>query len=302
MYYEINEKAAATARQFWSFREYKDGSCTAEYRSQVDRCYQIAKEAKAKTDESKHDYIDYLADKFAKKLAEYYNKDIHIQMMCPSVMVAGPANFSVKKKERQNRADEKNRQFYNYVMGIMDKIENICNGSYAINSADPKAIDLLEEKIKDLETKHEYMKAANVHWRKNHTMKDFDDLTDEKADILDKSINDSLYKVPYATYELQYNKAAIKAAADRLERLKKIKAAGDSEYIYTWGKVVNDTTDMRIRFIFDGKPEPEIRDLLKSNGFKWSPKNTAWQRQNTNNGIYAAKQVIKKLEEIYNAN
>lgn len=30
---------------------------------------------------------------------------------------------------------------------------------------------------------------------------------------------------------------------------------------------------MRYQIIFEGKPEPEIRTLLKSSGFKW-----AWQR------------------------
>ena len=27
---------------------------------------------------------------------------------------------------------------------------------------------------------------------------------------------------------------------------------------------------MRLQLIFDGKPEPEVRDILKSNGFKWA--------------------------------
>lgn len=54
---------------------------------------------------------------------------------------------------------------------------------------------------------------------------------------------------------------------------------------------------MRIRLIFDNIPNEEIRTILKSNGFKWSPKNSAWQRQLTNNGIYATKQVLETLKE-----
>ena len=54
---------------------------------------------------------------------------------------------------------------------------------------------------------------------------------------------------------------------------------------------------MRIRLIFDNIPDAETRDMLKNNGFKWSPKNSAWQRQLTSNGIYATKKVLEQLKE-----
>ena len=34
-----------------------------------------------------------------------------------------------------------------------------------------------------------------------------------------------------------------------------------------------DFTDGRVRFKFDGKPDAEVISVMKSNGFKWSPKN-----------------------------
>lgn len=52
---------------------------------------------------------------------------------------------------------------------------------------------------------------------------------------------------------------------------------------------------MPVQIVFDGKPEPEVRDLLKRNGFRWAPSQGAWQRQLNNNGIYAAKDVLKEL-------
>jgi len=33
--------------------------------------------------------------------------------------------------------------------------------------------------------------------------------------------------------------------------------------------------------------------LLKSRGFRWSPRNEAWQRQLNNSGIYNAQYLIK---------
>ena len=40
----------------------------------------------------------------------------------------------------------------------------------------------------------------------------------------------------------------------------------------------------------------ETRELLKRNGFRWSPRNSAWQRQLTANGKYAAHQVMDVLD------
>ncbi len=57
-------------------------------------------------------------------------------------------------------------------------------------------------------------------------------------------------------------------------------------------------TYMRIQLFFEGKPEPEVRDILKSNGFRWAPSVGAWQRQLNNNGKYAVERVIRELEEM----
>ena len=61
-----------------------------------------------------------------------------------------------------------------------------------------------------------------------------------------------------------------------------------------------NVTDGRIRFRFDGKPRQEVIDIMKSRGFKWSPSNKAWQRQNTPNGVYSAKKVIEELAQYEN--
>ena len=71
----------------------------------------------------------------------------------------------------------------------------------------------------------------------------------------------------------------VNACRDLAER----SVGGDEVHEHPWGKVVVAFADERYRFIFDGKPEQEIIATLKSNGFKWSPKNSAWQRQITSN-------------------
>jgi hypothetical protein len=55
---------------------------------------------------------------------------------------------------------------------------------------------------------------------------------------------------------------------------------------------------MRLQLIFDGKPSDEVREVLKKNGFKWSPKNGAWQRQLTDNAICSLKRVTETIKAI----
>ena len=110
------------------------------------------------------------------------------------------------------------------------------------------------------------------------------------------------YSQPYPSFELTNNNQNIHRLMDRLENLKKLKQRADkpteSKYQNIDGlEVIENADDMRIRLIFDNIPDSETRDLLKNNGFKWSPKNSAWQRQLTSNGIYATKKVLEQLKE-----
>lgn len=49
--------------------------------------------------------------------------------------------------------------------------------------------------------------------------------------------------------------------------------------------------------IFEGVPDQKTREILKYHSFRWSPKNSCWQRQLTNNAKYALKAIIKTLDE-----
>jgi len=58
--------------------------------------------------------------------------------------------------------------------------------------------------------------------------------------------------------------------------------------------VQNEILD-RIQLLFDGKPAPETISALKGEAFRWSPREGAWQRKNTNNGVQAAYRVLRGL-------
>ena len=47
----------------------------------------------------------------------------------------------------------------------------------------------------------------------------------------------------------------------------------------------------RLQIIFDEKPDADTRTALKNEGFRWSPKEGAWQRQLNDNAIRAANRL-----------
>lgn len=299
-YFHINESSARTAHNMMSMRDYSEGSTTTGYRSEVDKAYDIAdKVAEKKPEEAERVYR--LAERYSKKMAEYYNKESSIGMMCPSVMISGAGNFPVKKKERQLAAWERNHEFYQYVQGILAKIENILYGREIIKSDDERAIEKLEEKLEDMKKLQEDMKAANKALRLKDKEAGNDQLremgySEETIEELRKP--DYLGRVGYPNFQLSNNNANIHRVEERLKRLKAVKERGSSEQEYKTFKVVENTEAMRYQIIFDGKPDAEIRTLLKSNGFKWAPSQGAWQRQITSNGKWALKKVVEKLKEM----
>ena len=225
VYYPINEENARAAHNMMSIRNYAEGSTTAGYRSAVDKAYDLAdRVAEKKPDEAERAYR--LAERYSKKMAEYYNKESSIGMMCPSVMISGAGNFPVKKKERQVAAWQRNHEFYQYVQGILGKIENILYGREIIKSDDDRAIEKLEEKLEDLKATQERMKSANKAIR----MKD----TEAGNDVLremgysEEAINELrepayIGRIGYPSYELTNNNQNIHRIEERLKRLKAVK-------------------------------------------------------------------------------
>ena len=131
VYYSINEKSARAAHNMMSFDDYKEGSKTAEYRRYVDQAYGLAdRVAEARPTEADRAYR--LAERYARKMAEYMNREISIGLMCPSVMISGAGNFPVKKKEKQVAAWERNHENYQHIQGLLQKIEDILYGKEVI--------------------------------------------------------------------------------------------------------------------------------------------------------------------------
>ena len=300
VYFPINEKMAGHARSMWSFSEYKPGSTTEEYKSYVNEAYNLADEVAAK-DEKAGVRAYAVAERYSKRMAEYFNRDISINLMCPSVMICGPANFPVKKKNRQIAAFDSNREFFNETQKLLDKIKSISNGSELIKSSDEDCIERLEYKLETLKTLQDKMKAVNAALRKKDIEEgnlDLMELGYTEDDIKEIRTPDIIGRVGYPAYRLQNNNQEIHRIEERINSLKTVKERGTTEEENEGYTYKEDTELMRIQFIFDDKPDEETRKILKQYGFRWAPSQGAWQRQLTTNGQRSAKFVKKALSSL----
>ena len=290
-YYTINEAAAKRAKDANSFSDYKQGSATAEYRHYVDEAIQLAERQKKRVDPMYHEKIDSLLDTYARKLAANMNKGYEIDARVPSILIAGGSNFPTRKKEKQNAARDSNYREWQDIQGLLDKIRS--TGMGGISADDPQAVQKLEKKLESLEKSQETMKAVNAYYRKHKTLDGCPYLSSEQLEKLKADMTSSwhLGDKPFATWALSNNSAEIRRVKDRIKSLSQQKEIGFVGWEFDGGKVEANTEANRLQIFFEDKPDEATREALKSNGFRWSPKAGAWQRQLTSNAYYAADYV-----------
>ena len=127
----------------------------------------------------------------------------------------------------------------------------------------------------------------------------------EKADKLSEGSDIIKHDDPLAIQKLQEKvennvgrtRAYYQKQLDRALKTQERAESGGLKAETKLYKMNEDFEDGRIRFKFDGKPRQEIIDIMKSRGFRWSPSNKAWQRQNTPNGVWSAKKVMEELKQ-----
>ena len=132
--------------------------------------------------------------------------------------------------------------------------------SKVIYNDDPKAIEKLKEKLERLENQRASIKARE-----------------------------------HQTWELTNIGATIRETKKRIERLENQEKIQFDEIKFEGGKAIHNKEINRIQLMFDGKPDEEIRNQLKHNGFHWSRNEGAWQREFNKRTIYVTNSLIKDV-------
>lgn len=217
---------------------------------------------------------------------------------CYSVLVVGPARFNSRRHERMN---EHERAACQRLKDWSEKVVKRINRQERLTGW--QEVERLQNKLDTLTELHEKMKAANkiVRSKKMVEAEQIDELValgfNEQQAIEILKPTERWQSVGFPTYQLQNNLAKIKDTQAAIERHKAMAEAEDKEIKFNGGRVVVCNSDERMRFYFDEIPSVEVRNLMKRNAFKWSPKNGAWQRQLTANCKFDTKRILAELNK-----
>lgn len=207
---------------------------------------------------------------------------------CASAAVTGPARFNYERNRKAMMREMR-------VWGEMSKWVNrvIENKNRVEMPKVPALEEARKEYVHALEN-HAFMKNVNALLRK----KDYD-----KAELLalckgDQKLADNIstdqggfFGAPgFRPFQLTNALGKIKRAKSRLESLEK--GAVSEEKQIDGVKIEENTDDDRLCLFFDSKPAAEMIVKLKKNGFKWSPSNSCWQRQLTENARRSLKVIF----------
>lgn len=297
MYYPIDEAAAKQANTMNSFSDYKAGSATADYKEMVDSAAALAEAKKRQTSPFYHSKIDSLLDSYSRRLANWINATNRNRASCPSILISGGSNFPTAKKKKQNAREEALMHEYDDIKGILGRIKAV--GTGPVDLADPHAREILEGQLKDLEKQSADGKAINAYYRKHKTIIGCPVLSEKVAKKMQDAFEEirqacPIHDAPYPAYELTSIRGKIKRVQERLQQLEKLESIPQEESTidFDGGQIVKNTEQNRLQILFDEKPDEDTRQALKSNGFRWSPRNGAWQRQLTDNAMRAAKAAL----------
>ena len=240
----------------------------------------------------------------------------------------GDRNYRAKIQKKFENAieDGKKADYYD------EKVKNIEN-THVISIDDPEAVKKLKEKLINIEAQIEKIKTHNkeckkfIHigigqYRKGYQTFWNNNGSGTYAKLIDGVLNWEMKRVPelakniienyvktgkleqeeipedkkvYAAYHLQNlngNKSSVKKRIDQLIVKSQIEEIDET----TNGiNLVVDQSENRVMIYFPGKPDEETRTKLKRNGFRWSPRNTAWQAYISPLAINKAREIIKEV-------
>lgn len=226
---------------------------------------------------------------------------LHSHARCMSSMIAGPSNYPVRRQQKRNDiADKRLTELCEYRERALSAIHKKMHPELApIMAGDSDAVERLAEKIKKAEDLQARMKACNAAIRKHAKA----GAEKQVAALMELGLGekhahsllqpDFCGRIGFADYELTNNNANIRRMKERLAQIAKAKTAQPLTVENNESGITFEDcpADNRVRLFFPGKPDAQIRDALKSNGFRWAPSLNCWQAYRNDRAISHAKKV-----------
>jgi hypothetical protein len=240
-------------------------------------------------------------DEYEDRYIEKYKEWLYAMSRCFSQMITGAGGWKPATFRRHEKTNAAEKAAHDRLDQWCEKVIKRCNRQERLTGW--AEVERLQDKLDNLTRTQEMMKDANkiIRDKKLAEVEKVDELVAlgfSEQTSMKLMEPDFCGRIGFADYALRNNLAKIKDTEAKMKRHASMASKEDSEKEYAWGTLRIDYSDERYRFIFDGKPEQKVIDLMKSNAFKWSRANGAWQRQITPNATYAVKRMIEKLNEM----
>lgn len=258
--------------------------------------------AEARTWIAEHVAPERLETTYAAYEAGYlgvWRKYLHSRSGLVSWMIAGPSNFPVRRMEKKNRVVDK--RLGELVEWPKRARARILREEHELTKPDDPS-DELRAEIARKTASLELMKAVNKVVRKKKLTPEERVAAIVALGVSERTARQALEpdfagRVGFPGYEL----TSLRGKIERLEANLRVITSAKEAPAPAAGALISegaafeieeDIRDQRLRIHFAAKPDAAMIARLKRSGFKWSPRNTAWQRQLTANARAAADALL----------
>lgn len=217
-----------------------------------------------------------------------------------SPMITGPARFPV---ERNRKALDAENRAWEDLQAYREKCLRIARKEKRKEAIEEAGGELaIAEKELAKEEKHlNMMKAANKVIRskpKNEVtekkLRALEDIGFKRENMAAMFAPDFCGRIGFPDYALTNCRARIKGKQARVDQLKAREERKDKpaeSFPFDGGEIRANYVDNRLEIHHEEKPERDTIKKLKSSGFRWSRSKICWQRQLTQNALWAAKNI-----------
>lgn len=241
--------------------------------------------------------------RFVEGYKQRVSKWLGAETRCASSMIVGPARFPVARQQKyKDWARNHMEAIGQYAARVLSSYER--RAKWAARQAST-VTPLMEaqRKLNLRQKEQDRMKAANAAIRSAKDPAEREvkllDLGYSPADAANILKPNCFGQIGYADYTLRNNNAEIRRLKERLVILKQkedkaaaaAQTGGPKQVPFSGGVVELDYSDDRLRIRHDSKPDSKVISELKRRAFKWSPRNSSWQRQITINARWAASEL-----------
>ena len=257
--------------------------------------------------EELHNDLQLMPEEERKTYVTTYRQKLSAQLSalsrCANTMVTGRSGFDYNRQEKTTRSyQNRYEEFRDWRQKVLASVKRKQEAAKPKEEKQEKAWQTLRRDIKNsADTIHEidsgqcrgYNRALFVSsiLNKVSTLANHGEVEIVRRAVDFISEYNARVKKPVITPRNKFFQ--LPELAERMrEKLKAVQNRENKEVPFEGGTLVWNYGEDRLQILFDRIPEDSRRKELKSSGFRWSPRNKAWQRQLTSNALSAAKRVL----------